>query len=378
MGRTAQRWLAILVLLASTTAACVHAKEVNQETGSTIDTRKNVKALSASERDAYVGAVLALKRTPSRTTPGINRYDEFVKLHLDAFSCSRKWQNAGAAHNSPLFLPWHREVLLKFEQALRDVSGDQQLTIPYWDWTDPASTAAVFSPKFMGPDGDPAAGYAVTTGPFAKGKFALNVVDPIEAQKGLLGSDQITPMPNHLVRHFGALGSKQQGLPSAQDVAVALGVSQYDTAPYDAQSASTVSFRCNLEGWRSAEPPECIPSTADPAGFMNVNQLPGTPHDLHNGVHVYVGGIWVPPSGAVAGGTMIYDTSPNDPVFWLHHANIDRLWALWERDHPGARYSPQSGAANGFNGDDSMWPWHDMTINSLHDTRAHGYVYATT
>jgi len=27
--------------------------------------------------------------------------------------------------------------------------------------------------------------------------------------------------------------------------------------------------------------------------------------------------------------------SPADPVFWLHHANIDRLWAEWQKTHRG-------------------------------------------
>jgi len=22
--------------------------------------------------------------------------------------------------------------------------------------------------------------------------------------------------------------------------------------------------------------------------------------------------------------------APNDPLFWLHHANVDRLWDLWQ------------------------------------------------
>jgi hypothetical protein len=26
--------------------------------------------------------------------------------------------------------------------------------------------------------------------------------------------------------------------------------------------------------------------------------------------------------------------SPNDPAFWLHHANVDRIWARWQRGHP--------------------------------------------
>lgn len=36
------------------------------------------------------------------------------------------------------------------------------------------------------------------------------------------------------------------------------------------------------------------------------------------------------------GGTMAGGNSPSDPLFWLHHCNIDRLWAIWQRNHPGA------------------------------------------
>lgn len=37
------------------------------------------------------------------------------------------------------------------------------------------------------------------------------------------------------------------------------------------------------------------------------------------------------------GGTMSGISSPADPLFWLHHANIDRLWARWQTDHPQAK-----------------------------------------
>lgn len=30
------------------------------------------------------------------------------------------------------------------------------------------------------------------------------------------------------------------------------------------------------------------------------------------------------------GGTMNSSSSPADPLFWLHHANIDRIWAEWQ------------------------------------------------
>jgi tyrosinase len=42
---------------------------------------------------------------------------------------------------------------------------------------------------------------------------------------------------------------------------------------------------------------------------------------------------WV--HGAV-GGTMNTSSSPSDPIFWLHHAMIDRIWALWQRTHQAA------------------------------------------
>jgi hypothetical protein len=43
----------------------------------------------------------------------------------------------------------------------------------------------------------------------------------------------------------------------------------------------------------------------------------------HGPVHVQVGG---------AGGLMTDpDTAALDPIFWLHHSNIDRLWEVWRR-----------------------------------------------
>lgn len=50
---------------------------------------------------------------------------------------------------------------------------------------------------------------------------------------------------------------------------------------------------------------------------------------LHAAVHIAVGGD-APPLG-----TMATSSSPADPLFWLHHANIDRIWADWQLKHPG-------------------------------------------
>jgi len=39
------------------------------------------------------------------------------------------------------------------------------------------------------------------------------------------------------------------------------------------------------------------------------------------------------------GGDMASGSSPADPLFFLHHANIDRLWAEWQTQHKTARPS---------------------------------------
>src|SRR5690606_29593427 len=31
--------------------------------------------------------------------------------------------------------------------------------------------------------------------------------------------------------------------------------------------------------------------------------------------------------------------SPGDPLFWLHHANIDRIWALWQAQDTARQYA---------------------------------------
>jgi hypothetical protein len=53
----------------------------------------------------------------------------------------------------------------------------------------------------------------------------------------------------------------------------------------------------------------------------------------HNVIHCLVGGLMCDPH-----------TAAQDPVFWLHHSNIDRLWKRW-LDQGGGRSNPTSDAA---------------------------------
>jgi tyrosinase len=71
------------------------------------------------------------------------------------------------------------------------------------------------------------------------------------------------------------------------------------------------------------------------------------------------------------GGTMGTSSSPADPLFWLHHAFIDKLYADWETAHPSPGGDPP-------NTGDTLQPPPIMTrtVAQVLDTRALGYVFA--
>jgi len=76
----------------------------------------------------------------------------------------------------------------------------------------------------------------------------------------------------------------------------------------------------------------------------------------HNNGHAWVGGIMNNTS-----------TSPTDPVFWFHHAEVDRLWHIWRQAHPTPR--PRLSGA-----DLVMDPWAE-SYDALLDVTALGYTY---
>jgi len=58
------------------------------------------------------------------------------------------------------------------------------------------------------------------------------------------------------------------------------------------------------------------------------------------------------------GGSMLPMSSPNDPIFMLHHCNVDRIWASGSYStRPRTSIRPAGAAAMGHNFDDVMIPW---------------------
>jgi tyrosinase len=82
--------------------------------------------------------------------------------------------------------------------------------------------------------------------------------------------------------------------------------------------------------------------------------------------------------GDIGGAMGNPDTAALDPIFWLHHANIDRLWQVWINDADG-RTNPSKSAWLDFTFDfhDAEGKKAEMKCKDVEDTRKvlTGYTY---
>jgi hypothetical protein len=154
---------------------------------------------------------------------------------------------------------------------------DQSPTDPGWPFFD----------DFLGGDGT-GAGNVVATGPFAQSNgWPLN-----------LGGSPA------LLRDFGTGAAT---LPTEASIKAALNELPYDSELFKRGLCGSRQLRNRVEGWVG---PQAGPN-------------------IHNRVHVWVGGSMLPP------------TSPNDPVFFLNHTKEDQLWAAWmQKHHTEPHYLP--------------------------------------
>lgn len=289
----------------------------SQDSNPSLQVRKNAVNLSSEEIGRFVNALTILKSTQTTARDGtsISIYDQFVATHLGTTDVAgriapdnRRFSNP--AHGNAAFLPWHRYFLYEFEKLLQVV--DPTVTIPYWDFTDRNATQnIIFKENFLGPNGGTGGigGGVVQVGPFSVNNGWLQRKD-LSGNTWTGRSTDTQPMTRYL--------RSLDRLPTTTQVNQALAQTTYD------------NFRSNLE------------STA------------------HAGAHLWVGG-----------STGYVGTSPNDPIFWMLHTNIDRLWAQWQLNgHWGNSWYPASGKPLGHNLNDVMWPWDGGRMNAAADLQA--------
>ncbi|MBN9694043.1 MAG: tyrosinase family protein [Verrucomicrobia bacterium] len=326
-------WL--IVFLASLTG-------LRLQSATPLQIRVGVKELTPIQRTNFVRCVLWLKTHPSSydtTGSGLNAYDWMVKLHKDGFEAHLA--GGSGVHMAPSFFPWHREYLLAFERELqraaRELGIPETVTLPYWDWTDPETAPLVFRDDFLGGNGSGNnaaftnglpntrnSPFRVRSGPFAT-RDDRTTEFLVSTNAAVSGTSPQGPPRFFLQRAIGThrifspvVGTTPPEYPTAElldllpktnEIAHALQMTLYDLAAWDytvetnLQFLERTTFRNYMEGH---------------TGLLNVFTEEPFGDQIHGRVHLWMGG------------NMSSSSSPNDPLFWLHHANLDRIWAEWQ------------------------------------------------
>ncbi|PLB48499.1 tyrosinase [Aspergillus steynii IBT 23096] len=304
-----------------------------------VQTRREWRHLPLHERIEFTDAVECLQALPTELSPKMqkaypavkSRYDEFVAVHIEL---------SNNIHMSAEFFAWHRYFIHLFEQDLRD-KCNYPGRLPYWEWGYDAfapQNSSLFNgqPGSMGSNGEwiPNRGSQY---------WVSNHVDIPTGTGG--GCVFAGPFVNYTVK-MGPIDA-----PGVEPVA--------DKFAYNPRCLSrdlnptvmstSVTFRNTTEH---------ILEYDDVAWFQGVMQhdprypAEGLTYSLHGGGHIGV--------GLILGDV---EASPSDPMFWLHHAQIDRVWAIWQGLSPHKRVYQISGTHTHTNEP----PTANMTLDEMLD-----------
>jgi tyrosinase len=242
---------------------------------------------------AYARAVASMKELAQSEPENGANWTNQAAIHEKRGQSIRGRLEDQCQHASWFFLPWHRMYLYWFEQILRaQLEDDQDWALPYWNYTNSTvegsqSLPPAFREQHL-PDGKD---------------------NPL-----FIKERQVSPIDVN--------GGKPLN-PTAVETAVAMGETVF--------SRSAVGTTNGFGGSRTNP---LFHHSAEGRGAGELEVVP------HGTVHVEVGG---------KGGFMTrFSTAALDPIFWLHHANLDRLWEEWLRD-PGSEQPP------GLNPTDPDW-----------------------
>ena len=204
-----------------------------------------------------------------------------------------------------------------YERVIRDITKNQGFALPYWDWTSNPTMPDVFlQPKT--PDGK---------------NNPLYVNDRAFGATWKRTWPPRKPMPADVV-----------GPTVLQQILASTDYEEFGTSRPDGQD--------NLD-----------PSWVVGGGGVQ-GVLEGTAHNL---VHNNIGG-WMPSA-----------LSPRDPIFFMHHCNLDRIWAVWNAagnaNSSEQLWTDMPFTNNFFNPDGSFY---SPKVSDLFTPETLGYTYGLT
>ncbi|KAK8054973.1 hypothetical protein PG993_000200 [Apiospora rasikravindrae] len=309
------KFLSILVAAGAAAPAIALPTAEPRATCTNPTKRVEWRQLSVADQQSYIKAVLCLKTKPSKMGLKTSLYDDFPNVHFNY----NKY-----IHGSAPFLPWHRYFTHVYFDALRECGyegpGTHGRPPPLGRHVPRDRLRRRWQRAEDGalPDGEEQL-HCVTEGPFA----------------GL--------RPEYLA-----------------------------VTPFKMMDGGHCLFR-NLPEISEPQAFQTMTSSFGPAGVAQVQDSPD--------FAVYHTALEGGPHGVIhasLGGEMNPTTSPNDPLFFLHHGQIDHLWWEWQQKN-ASRLEDYNGKAShlGEDGDrevklDDIVPMNglakDLTVREVMDT----------
>ncbi|EEP80004.1 predicted protein [Uncinocarpus reesii 1704] len=275
--------------------------------------------MSKKDRRSYIDAVYCLQKKPSlideKIVPGAKTlFDTFTTLHIN---------QTHTIHNNFSFLMWHRFFTYVYEKVLREQCGFEG-THPYWEWgydvDDPESSPILDGSDYsLGSNGVPLKDKNETwilwpPPPFKPTKDLIS-----EFPAGTGGGCVHTGPFSDMTVNFGPIsqGSERhldrmfQYRPHCLKRDINPHIGQHYlafnwTIWNIVESTDMMGFQARITGDRRQG-----------HGDYKLNKF-----GAHGAGHYFGGG----PTGAFSD---LY-ASPQDPLFFPHHAQIDRMWAIWQ------------------------------------------------
>ncbi|KAJ3221300.1 hypothetical protein HK099_003604 [Clydaea vesicula] len=247
--------------------------------------------------------------------------DDFTNAHHEAIGP----HHSGTAS----FLPWHRLLLSTLEAAMRECTGNNEIFIPYWDnGLDSQSPEKSLIWNYFGKDGN------INNDQIGRNEEDIkNYGECVDGPlKGVLFQhvppDMINQSPDCLRRDFGARSTNAETFTLVTLEVIDLIIREKDFG----------TMCAGLEGL------------------------------YHGKVHAWVGGHM--------GGL---ETATNDPIFYMHHANVDRLWSEWQLSNPdlARTYIGKNAEGEPVNEADLLELYNPETLNKYYDTRPVSDMYDT-
>ncbi|KAG9103970.1 hypothetical protein FRC07_009879, partial [Ceratobasidium sp. 392] len=305
-----------------------------------IEARKEWRKLSKTEKTNFISAVKCLadkKRNPHSTKltasyprsniPPIysdsSLYDDLTYVHMD---------NTDMIHYTGYFMPWHRNYVNLFKRLLVE-KCQYAGVMPYWDWSQDAAsfnTSAIWDAdpnSGLGTFGDPNDDYYVKNGGFKDMKVSYPITRGIRRQ--------YTPYP-YLTWWW---------VPRPTEAATETIQQKYVD---DVINGYAGDFRAMQNASEKAQA-------------------------MHPNIHMIMGGDMAGTCPKAAGSTCQGGSTwtPNDPIFFLHHANYDRIWWLWQQKSVANKYAFFGGTKMTYSDPDNSngyGPWANITdqLNTNH------------